>query len=139
MAAVTIGLSAGIFLMAFYNGMVEQRVRQAIQNETSHIQIHHPEFRKDQELKFYLSDGATMINQVRGESFVKKATGRIIIPGMIASASGSSGITINAVVPKEETLVTGLQGKIITGNYFDTSKGNEVLIGEKQHLLALLK
>lgn len=136
-SAVSIGLSAGIFLMAFYNGMVEQRIRLAIQNETSHIQLHHPEFRNDLELKYFLKEGPFILGQVRADVLVKQATGRIIIPGMIASASGSSGITINAVAPTEEAQVTGLPRKIIAGNYFDSLKSNELLIGEK--LMSTLK
>jgi len=131
-AAVTIGVSTGIFLMAFYNGMIEQRVRMAIQNEISHIQLHHPEFRKDYDIKYYLSDGPAILKQIQSNQYVKQATGRIIIPGMIASASGSSGITINGVMPAEENLQTGLQGKLIEGGYFGSVKRNEILIGEKQ-------
>lgn len=36
-AAMMTGLSAGIFLVAFYNGMIEQRVDTAIQSEISHL------------------------------------------------------------------------------------------------------
>lgn len=42
MTAVSIGLWAGIFLMAFYNGMIEQRINLAITREISHLQLHHP-------------------------------------------------------------------------------------------------
>lgn len=131
-AAVTIGVSTGIFLMAFYNGMIEQRVRMAIQNEVSHIQLHHPEFRKDYDIKYYLSDGPAILKQVQSNQYTKQAAGRMIIQGMIASASGSSGITINGVMPAEENRLTELKNKLIDGNYFDSLKRNEILIGEKQ-------
>lgn len=131
-AAVTIGVSTGIFLMAFYNGMIEQRVRMAIQNEVSHIQLHHPEFRKDYDIKYYLSDGPAILKQVQSNQYIKQAAGRMIIQGMIASASGSSGITINGVMPAEENRLTELKNKLIDGNYFDSLKRNEILIGEKQ-------
>ena len=51
-AALSIGLWAGIFIMAFYNGMIEQRINAAIASELSHIQLHHPEFREDYEIKY---------------------------------------------------------------------------------------
>lgn len=131
-AAVTIGVSTGIFLMAFYNGMIEQRVRSAIQNEISHIQLHHPEFRKDYDIKYYLNGGPAFLKQVRANHYVKYAAGRMITPGMIASASGSSGITINGIIPAQEDQLTGLKSKLIGGDYFDSLKRNEILIGEKQ-------
>lgn len=131
-AAMTIGISAGIFLMAFYNGMIEQRVRMAIQNEVSHIQLHHPEFRKDQDIKYYLNDGREVLTQIQSNQYVKQAAGRMIIQGMIASPSGSSGITINGILPAEEDHLTGLRSKLTEGSYFDSLKRNEIVIGEKQ-------
>lgn len=130
-AAVSIGLWAGIFIMAFYNGMIEQRINAAIAGELSHIQLHHPEFRKDYEIKYYLPEGRKMLEKIKNDSNVKAATGRIIIKGMIASASGSSGITINGVMPEQEELVTNLKGKLIKGNYFNPKKENEILLSEK--------
>jgi ABC-type lipoprotein release transport system permease subunit len=131
-ASVTIGLFAGIFLMGFYNGMIEQRVNTAINSEVSHIQLHHPEFRKDYDITYFLPAGRSMLQKIQANPNVKSAAGRIIIKGMIASASGSSGITINGVMPKEEQDVTGLAGKIKEGNYFSSKKSNELIIGEKQ-------
>ena len=37
--AVSIGLWAGIFMIAFYNGMIEERINNAITTELSHIQL----------------------------------------------------------------------------------------------------
>ena len=130
-ASVSIGLWAGIFIMAFYNGMIEQRINAAIASELSHIQLYHPEFRKDCEIKYYLPKGQKMLEIIKKDSNVKATTGRIIIKGMIASASGSSGITINGVMPEQEELVTNLKGKLIKGNYFSPKKENELLLSEK--------
>ncbi|WP_291122407.1 ABC transporter permease [Flavobacterium sp. UBA6046] len=117
--------------MAFYNGMIEQRINSAITGELSHIQLHHPEFRKDYEIKYYLPNGRKMLETIAKNQGIKAVTGRIIIKGMIASAAGSSGITINGVMPSEEQLLTNLKGKIINGNYFNLKKENEILISEK--------
>jgi putative ABC transport system permease protein len=130
-AAVMTGLSAGIFLVAFYNGMIEQRVITAIQSEISHLQVHHPDFTNDYDINFSLKNGATILKQAQADPAVKATTGRIIIKGMIASAAGSSGITINAVIPEQEELVTRLPGKLISGNYFGAGKNNELLISQK--------
>jgi ABC-type lipoprotein release transport system permease subunit len=129
--AVSIGLWAGIFMMAFYNGMIEQRVNTAITSELSHLQLHHPEFRKEYEIKYYLPKGRKMLEIIGKDSKIKATAGRIIIKGMIASASGSSGITINGVMPAEEQVLTNLKGKIIKGNYFNSQKTNEIILSEK--------
>jgi ABC-type lipoprotein release transport system permease subunit len=117
-------------MMAFYNGMIEQRINSAIADELSHIQLHHPEFRKEYEIKYDLPKGRKMLKMIDKEITIKAAAGRIIIKGMIASASGSSGITINGVMPKEEDALTNLSKKIIKGSYF-TTKTNEIILSEK--------
>lgn len=129
--AVSIGLWAGIFIMAFYNGMIEQRINSAIASELSHIQLHHSEFRKDYEIKYFLPDDRKMLEIISEKQGIKTVAGRVIIKGMIASAAGSSGITINGVMPEQENVLTNLKGKIIKGNYFNPKKENEILISEK--------
>ena len=42
--AIAVGLLAGIFLMAFMNGMYNSRIETATKTELSHIQVHHPHF-----------------------------------------------------------------------------------------------
>ena len=65
--AVSIGLWAGIFMMAFYNGMIEQRISSAIADELSHIQLHHPDFRKEYELKYLLPQGKKILKTIAKE------------------------------------------------------------------------
>ncbi len=130
-AAVSFGLWAGIFMTAFYNGVIEQRINTAISSELSHIQLHHPEFRKDHEIKYYLPEGRKTLRELSQDSLVKNVSGRVIIQGMIASAAGSSGITINGIMPEGENLLTHLSGKIIRGNYFNPKKTNEIILSER--------
>ncbi len=130
-SAVSIGLWAGTFLTAFYNGMIEQRINTAIGKEVSHIQLHHPKFRSDYDIQYDLSDSQKMLQTIEKDSLVKIAAGRVMLKGMIASAAGSSGITINGVQAEKENSLTKLQSKIIAGSYFDTNKSNEIIISEK--------
>lgn len=129
--AVTVGLWAGIFLMAFYNGMIEQRINSAITREVSHLQLHHPQFTTDYDINYFLPDAMHVLQQIQKDPAVKAAAGRVILKGMIASANGSSGITINGISPPEEQPLTGLKDKIIEGNYFQPDKSNEILVSEK--------
>lgn len=130
-SAVSFGLWAGIFMTAFYNGVIEQRINTAISSELSHMQLHHPEFRKDHEIKYFLPEGRKTIQKITRDSLVKNVSGRVIIQGMIASAAGSSGITINGIMPEEENLLTHLSGKMIKGSYFSSDKTNEIILSER--------
>jgi len=130
-AAVSFGLWAGIFMTAFYNGVIEQRINTAISSELSHYQVHHPKFREDYEIKYYLPQGRKILQKIGEDSKTKAIAGRVIIKGMIASASGSGGITINGVMPVEEQNLTNLSKKIIKGNYFNPNKSNEIILSER--------
>lgn len=130
-AAVILGLWAGIFLIAFYNGMIEQRIRTAITQETSHIQIHQPEFTEDHDPKFVLQNGLSVLQKIKTNPNVSAACQRIILNGMISSPSGSCGIKINGIIPEDEQLVTGLKNKMTEGQYFNSNKTNEILISER--------
>lgn len=129
-AAVAIGVWAAIFLSSFYTGMMEQRIRSAIETEISHLQLHHPEFKKDYDVQYFISEPENRLQQVEQNPLVKAASGRVIIKGMIATASGSSGITINGIMPAEESKLTQLDKKIISGKYF-SAKPYEIIISEK--------
>lgn len=131
MGAVAFGLWMGIFLIGFYTGLINQRMEQAIASELSHLQIHHPDFKNDYDVKFVIPKGLVMLQDLKKRQEVKIATGRIITRGMIASAAGSSGITINGVSPKEEDSITGLKGKLIAGHYFNNDKKSQIIISEK--------
>ncbi|HEX5624674.1 MAG TPA: FtsX-like permease family protein [Saprospiraceae bacterium] len=130
-AAIGIGLFAGIFLIAFYNGMIEERIRMAIEQEISHLQLHHPEFNKDHDPAFIIPQGPSVLQSIRSNPDVKAATGRIALYGMIASASGSSGVRINGIDPESEQAVTGIKNKLIAGNYFQNDRKNEILISRR--------
>lgn len=130
-AAVTIGLWAGFFLMSFYNGLIEQRIRAAIETEISHIQIHHPQFSNDYDIQYYIPSAQNVLEQTKKNPLIKASTGRVIIKGMISTASGSSGIQINGVLPEEEDHVTQLKNKLINGSYFPASKPYEIIVSEK--------
>lgn len=129
--AVIIGLWSGIFVMGFYNGMIEQRINTAITREISHLQLHQPSFLEDYDINDVLPDGMNLMKKISGEPGVKAAAGRIILRGMIASANGTSGITINAVIPAIEQKVTGLEDKVTAGNYFPRDKSNQIILSEK--------
>ena len=50
--AIAFGLLGGIFSSAVLKGSSDQRVREAVSRETSHIQIHNPEFIEDNDVRY---------------------------------------------------------------------------------------
>lgn len=131
LVAITLGIAAGMFNLAFYNGMFEQRVRTAIQTEASHIQIHHPEYLANPELQFILPDADNIVSEVEKLPTVASVSPRIITSAMAATAETGSGVKMVGINPDKEALVTDINEQLIDGTYLEGIKRNPILIGEK--------
>lgn len=132
MGAVIVGVWALIFLLSFTAGFINAYINSAIENELSHLQLHHPDFKEDQEVVYNLQEAtaiATTLNQLEG---VAAHTARSLNNGMLATSKGSRGIQIRGIQPSKEAKVTQLKEKIVAGNYFGTSnKSNPIIISQR--------
>lgn len=131
MISVALGLWAGAFIAAIYWGMGQERMRIAIENEISHIQIHAPEFTKEFTHIPAIANTNELVSSISGIEGVKGVTQRTIAMGMLANATGSTGVQINGIEPDSENAVSQLKSKLQEGTYFESKKANAVLIGAK--------
>ena len=131
LTAIAIGIFAGMFIMAFYYGMVDQRIETAIKSEASHIQIHEKGYMADPEVKKYMANGNQIMDWVKSQSGVQHVSGRVIVNAMIASAETGSGVRILGINPDDEKEVTDIHSRLIDGEYLEGIKRNPVLIGQK--------
>ena len=131
MFSITVGLFAGIAVLALYKGMIEARIRTVIDAEVGHLQLHDANFKQDYEPKFIINNGPEVLRTIKHIQGVKVAATRSITHGMLATATGSSGVQINGIVPEQEYEASQLKSKIIEGKLFDAARKNEVMIGKK--------
>lgn len=129
--SITVGLWAGVFMIAFSWGMYKQYIRETVDTQLSHLQLHHPGFEEDREVQYLLSDNLSMMDDIRKDDRVKAATARTVSTGMISSPTTASGVTINGIFPEEENSVTKLGSRIVAGKYLDSAGRSPVLIGKK--------
>jgi ABC-type lipoprotein release transport system permease subunit len=129
--AITLGVWAGIFLYGFFFGMFDQRMRDVIENETSHLQIHQAHYKDDYDVHFYIANGQQILEKIKADTAVKAVTGRILCSGMVASPATAVGVKINGVDPTDEEQVTKLAEKIKEGGYFAESLHTPIIISEK--------
>lgn len=129
--AIIIGVWSVIFLMGVMQGMINSYVENAIKRETSHIQIHHPEYMKDKESKFYMDDTEQLIQDIEKIPGVKAATIRSQTNVMVASSHGTRGIRINGIVPGREEKLTGLNELLVEGKYLEEGKPNQILLSSR--------
>ena len=129
--AITLGVFAGVYTVAFMFGWVNQRVASVINTEMSHIQIHHPEYLETYEMHDYLLNTDEMVSAISSFESVKAVTDRVIVNCMIASAETGAGVQLIGVDPQQEMRVTNIHQKVIDGEYFTGVKTNPIVIGEK--------
>jgi len=129
--AIALGLWAAVFLMSFSNGMLESRTRDIIETQISHIQIHDSLFERGGEVKYILNNGAEILKSVSNKPYIKAASGRILTSAMLESSNGNFGVELIGIDPVSEAELTGLEGRLIAGEYFNSGKSASILVGEK--------
>jgi ABC-type lipoprotein release transport system permease subunit len=132
--SVTIGIFAGVFSVALMNGLIAQRVNDALNEEISHIQITNREFRINNDPQLVIDNPEKVISVLNSIEGVAGIAKRNIITGMANSAYKSSGVMIIGIDPQTEREIFSICKKIIpgTGDYFKKeSRFNLALIGEE--------
>jgi len=127
--ATAFGLWGGIIATALITGMLEQQFQSSIKNQVSHLQIHHPEFIRQQLSEFHIQKIDTIFKELSNSNLVLAYTGRTRLNGMIANAAMTSGVEIYGIQPEIENAVTSYKEQIIEGSYFESDLQHPVVIG----------
>lgn len=131
MGAIVVGIWALIFGTGFMNGFLVGYMSNIIETDVSNIQVHHPEFKKDYEIKYFIDNGTQKADEIRSWEGVRGSTTRTIVNGMIASPKKATGVQIRGIDIVNESHVTNLDSIIVEGAYFEGIKRNPIVIGSK--------
>ena len=131
--AFIIGLFGGLFAVATMIGSVNQRVKTAIGNEVSHIQIHHPKFQDNYDLNLTIENAGKIVDSIRLLPNVTGVSPRIKLFGMASTAGNATGIMINGIDVEMEKSVSGIYSLIPPGggSFFESNDAKSIVIGEK--------
>lgn len=130
--SISTGLWAGVFMMAFSWGMYRQYMKEAIETQFSHIQIHEKAFdQNDRESRFALKDHKRILHFIDSLDALKAVSDRTISAGMASSPAAASGVSIIGIMPESENSLTALASRVIEGQYPDSGSKNQILIGKK--------
>ncbi|MCB9234001.1 MAG: ABC transporter permease [Bacteroidia bacterium] len=130
-AAIALGIWAGLFVMALSVGLNNQRTRSAISTTLSHIQLHNPAYLKDSKVANFIPDGEHVTQVLEANPQVKAFTTRMIVNGMASSSAGGFGVSLNGIDPEKEARVTDIHDHLTEGDWFAEGKRNQVVIGAK--------
>ena len=129
--SVTIGIFSGVFMIALMNGLIAQRINDALNQEISHIQITNKDFRTNNDPQLVIGNPEETLSKIRSVEGISGVSERTVITGMANTAFKSTGVQIIGINPGQEKQVLNLYSKIIpgTGDYFEkVSKNNLALI-----------
>ncbi|MCK4919871.1 MAG: ABC transporter permease [Bacteroidales bacterium] len=130
--AVSLGVFAGVFAMAFMQGMAKQRVDSAIKTETSHIQIHTPEYVNVNDIENYFTNTEELFENIAADPSTVAVSKRVIVSSIISSAEKGGGVRLIGIEPERESEVTNIKERLIEGNYLEPLKrGLPAVIGNK--------
>jgi ABC-type lipoprotein release transport system permease subunit len=129
--AIAVGLWGGIFATSISAGMMKQRFTSSIETQVSHIQVHNPQFLKDDNIRYGISRAGEIERFLTKDSAVKAFSSRTLVSGMIATATQSKGVRILGINPVQEAATTRLSSTVIDGYYLSAGGRNPILIGKK--------
>lgn len=131
--AVTVGLTGGIFVCAVMNGATERRIDAAINYEASHIQLHHPRFGDNYEMKYYFENVNEVVKKIVTLPQVEGICLRTKMTAMANTAKTGTGVMIIGIDPKKEKTIFKLHTKLTdtTGSFFEKRGKNQILISKR--------
>lgn len=131
MFAVALGLWAGILVMALSSGILKQQFDMMISNYISHIQLHHPNFSDERDVKLQVPEKGEIMQMLENDHRVKAYAPRALIFGFAASAAGSRAVEIRGVEPEKENKLTGFYNSVTKGSFLSGEHQNPVVISER--------
>jgi len=128
--AIASGLLGGLFASSWMNGMAQQRVKNTFVYETGHMQLHHPDYAENKDVKKTITNTETKLKELMEETGVKAVTERILATGMSATANKNMGVNIIGVDPAPEKQIFQIYKRIdsSSGNFFEENKKNTIVI-----------
>lgn len=131
--AFTFGIFGGVYMVAVFVGMIDSRVKMAIGNEASHIQVHNPRYLDNNEPKYTIDNYQNYVTQIEKIPEVSGVSPRIKILGMASTSGNASGVMINGVDVDRERQVSGIDESLVKGggSFFEEDGRKPIIIGEK--------
>ena len=131
MISIALGLFAGVAVLALYEGMLKGRIRTVIDEETGHIQIHHPLFSDERESGYYIPNPDAVLKIAAQVPEIQQINIRTLANGMLSTSTGTAGVQVTGIDTLSEFSFSLLKQKIKEGTGFKPGKSYQAIIGQK--------
>jgi putative ABC transport system permease protein len=130
-AATGFGLAAFVFLLSFVNGYLAQIVDNSTGYLTGHLQIQHPDFRRDMTAQTVLRQPQELIERIRRNPLVLAAAPRIQVQALVSSPKQSQNMILLGIDPRTEPQVTFIDRAVKAGHPLQAGQDREIVLGAK--------
>jgi ABC-type lipoprotein release transport system permease subunit len=139
--AVTLGIISGVLLVGIMEGWVRQRLKDAINNEVSHIQIHNTGYLRNEEIDLSVENADQISKSIDTLRQLKGWVRRTKIIAMANTPWANTGIIVYGINPDDERKISDIPGKIVAGGgkYIDSQDQGSILISDKTAEILKLK
>ncbi|MBT4760858.1 MAG: ABC transporter permease [Bdellovibrionaceae bacterium] len=110
-----------------YNGIIDIFTTQ----HTGHVQVVHKEYIKNRSIYKTITNYKDVLNKITSDKQVKAVAPRIFGGALGFHKTKTLGLEVVGIHPKLEDQATGIQKRILKGNYFELNSEYEALIGKK--------
>jgi len=131
LAAIAVGVWSMVWLTAIMRGMVDQMIKDSVENFTGHIQIHAYGYRDDPAIENSMSTPGDTLITALADPRIKSWSTRVKVPGVITSERESMGITIVGIDPQAERDLLFLENDISEGRNLESADDKGIVIGKK--------
>lgn len=131
LGAMIFGVVGVMLMMGFMNGIIDNLVKNTIQWQTSHIQIHQKNYALNPDINLVIDNEPEITKWLEAAPQVKAWTSRTLVNGMIASARSTRGIQVNGIDLESEPKVTPIAEHILEGEWLDDKGRNPILVSQK--------
>ena len=130
-ASMVLGLWSGLFSASMMSALNNQRINSAIKSQLSHMQIHHPSFQDNYDVKYQINSFNEVLKALDTNKKVNSYSTRIVLSGMASTARGATGVKLIGTDYVNEKNITDIHSSIVKGTYFSGGTSRQAVIGQE--------
>jgi ABC-type lipoprotein release transport system permease subunit len=129
--AISMGLTALIFLDAFMNGMTVNMIKSATSSFIGEAQVHFEGFNETMEIEKTIKNSGQLVISLQKEPEIKTVSPRTRAFGMVSSAANMHSVMIVGVHPDMEKNISKLDDAIVEGTYLEKDDERGIVVGSR--------
>jgi ABC-type lipoprotein release transport system permease subunit len=129
MTMISVGFALALIALGLADGFHNQMIRNAVRLGSGNLTVEHRDYPDEPSNDKLVAKASALRDGIRGVPGIRNVSERIIVMGLIYTASNSSGVAILGIDPVSDMTRKTLEPEIIEGRYLRDNEERGVLIG----------